>query len=118
MGPLSVPSGGCSGRDAADSAITGLVGLESGLDDDRFSDDELTALALAAEPDPVVEPDAVPIALGPRFSSSMLGAWYMPAVAMHRSSGWRRPVVVALVATLVVLEALGLCSVFGQVVVG
>ncbi len=42
----------------------------------------------------------------------------MPAASASRVSGWRTPVVVTLVVTLLVLEALGLCSVFGQVVAG
>jgi hypothetical protein len=42
----------------------------------------------------------------------------MPAATSFGLRGWKRPVLLGVVVTLVVLEALGLCSVFGQVVVG
>lgn len=50
--------------------------------------------------------------------AAALPAWYMPAVTLRHSSGAKRALVVSIVVTLVVLEALGLCSVFGQVVIG
>jgi len=86
--------------------------------DEPISDEELEALALAADPNETAGIDAVPFFATPAYGAHLLSSWYMPAVAMRRSSGWHKPVVIAIVATLVVLEALGLCSVFGQVVVG
>lgn len=47
----------------------------------------------------------------------MLPSWYMPALR-GRLFGWRAGVVVVIVATLLTLEILGLCSAFGQVVIG
>ncbi|HUY31105.1 MAG TPA: hypothetical protein VMV02_08960 [Acidimicrobiales bacterium] len=82
-----------------------------------MTDAELTELALAAEPDGRIDPDAVPLVLGDE-GGGLLASWYMPPATVARVSGWKAPVVVTLVVTLVVLEALGLCSVFGQVVVG
>lgn len=86
--------------------------------DDELSDDELAELALAAPLDTPVPADAVPLVLSSGNAPSGLPAWYMPAVALRHSSGTKRAIVVAIVATLLVLEALGLCSVFGQVVIG
>lgn len=80
------------------------------------TDDELAELALADACDDQVPEDAVPLRLGDH--DGLLAPWYMPAVGTTRVSGWRTPVVLTIVLTLVVLEALGLCSVFGQVVVG
>ena len=42
----------------------------------------------------------------------------MPAAMARPGKAWRVPVVLTLVTAFVVLEALGLCSVFGHVVVG
>jgi len=87
-------------------------------EDELPSDEELCALALAGSPDAELPADAVPLEwVMPRATAS-LPAWYMPALAAGRLAGGRRVVVVTLVAVLVALEALGLCSVFGQVVIG
>lgn len=85
-------------------------------EDIEISDDELTTMALAAGADSPLGADAVPLHLGPSYA--MLGSWYMAPISTKRLSGWRMPVVIAIVATLVALEALGLCSIFGQVVIG
>lgn len=82
------------------------------------TDEELTAQALAAETDAPLDADAVPLWPPQAPGAGMLGAWYMPPARTRHLYGWRRPVVIAIVTTLVLLEALGLCSVFGQVVVG
>jgi len=83
----------------------------------RISDAELAELALAASDDGQIDADAVPLAIGGGYGG-FLGSWYMPPVTATRVSGWRTPILLTIVVTLVVLEALGLCSVFGQVVVG
>ncbi len=90
------------------------------LDGSPITDAELEELALASDLEAPIPDDAVPIelALLSRAAPTGLASWYMPAVISARSSGWRRPVVIGIVGTLVVLEALGLCSVFGQVVIG
>lgn len=62
------------------------------------------------------EPDGIPRAPIPP-ESGLLSSWYMPA-ATRRVHGWRAVVVVGIIVVLLVLEALGLCSVFGQVVIG
>lgn len=82
-----------------------------------LSDDELTALALAADPDQEPDPDAVPL----QWSSgdSLLPAWYMPAVSVRASSSrrMRRTIIVVLIImAFIALNAMGLCSTYGQVV--
>ncbi len=84
---------------------------------EMITDEELTDLALQAE---TVDPRKVTgVAIAPvQCASSSLSDWYMPAIASQRVKGWRFWVMVSLVGVLLVLEALGLCSVFGQVVIG
>ena len=84
----------------------------------EISDTELSELALRADPNCPITDDAVPLRLAPAHASSLLGAWYMPPLAARRVSGWRMWVMLSIVGILLVLEALGLCSVFGQVVIG
>jgi hypothetical protein len=84
---------------------------------DDISDEELTELALAADPNQSLQ-DARPIAevIG-RGGESTLPEWYMPAVmggGLHLS-GWRRGLIFTFITALVVIEAFGLCSTYGQI---
>lgn len=90
-----------------DQDETGALGLE-------LSDEELTALALAADPDAPLNEDAVPFQV-PLGGSPALPGWYMPAVTAHHVRGWRVPVVVLLVASFLLIDALGLCMTYGWV---
>ncbi len=86
----------------------------------EFTDEELTALALASNPDDVViDDDAVPFG-GLDRGAALLPAWYMPAPlgagSVPRS---RNAVVVAiLVASMFVVNAVGLCVTYGIPEVG
>jgi len=85
----------------------------------RISDDELTALALAADPDAPLDPDAVPwheylAASGALLAPAALPGWYMAAVTARHGGRWRFVVIAALVVAFVVIEAVGLCSTYGQ----
>ncbi len=86
--------------------------------EDQFTDDELAAFALEADPDPSLT-DARPIheILGVSGEST-LPEWYMPPVmrGLPRVHGWRRGVIFTFVLTLVVIEAFGLCSTYGQII--
>jgi hypothetical protein len=85
-----------------------------------LNDDELTALALAADPDLPVDDDAIDVweyvGVG---RPEPLPSWYMPA-PMHprRIEGWRRVVVwcgvVSVIASFVAINACGLCNTYGQ----
>jgi hypothetical protein len=81
-----------------------------------IGEDELTALALAAEPLLSPADDAVPLADYLAQEPGLLPAWYMPTPMNRVSPRWQLPVVLALVAAFLVIEAFGLCSTFGQIV--
>ena len=89
-------------------------------DEGPISDEELAAEALAADPELVVAVDAVPwsVAVGVD-DPTLLPDWYMPApdggTTVRR--GWRRRVGVGLVTTFVLINAAGLCSTYGAVVI-
>lgn len=78
-------------------------------------DDELTALALAADPDTAVDDDAVP--LTPEPGTGLLPGWYMPAPmgGIPLLTGWRRRVGLLIVAAFLLINAYGLCSTYGHV---
>jgi hypothetical protein len=87
----------------------------------ELSDDELAALALAADPDPVLGDDAVPIRpLDQPADHPLLPSWYMPAPASSMGSrpGWRRRVAVTVVASILAINAAGLCVTYGPVTFG
>jgi hypothetical protein len=79
-----------------------------------ISDAELAAEAVAADPDPCLD-GALPFhrVVGTETEGD-LPAWYMPAPMVGaRLLGWRRSVVLTFVASLLVIEAAGLCTTFG-----
>ena len=84
-----------------------------------LTDDELTALALAADPDVEMGEDAVSVwdLAEPEADADLLPAWYMPS-PMTRSRllhGWRRTVVLLVIASFLLINAYGLCSTYGWV---
>ena len=108
--------------------MTTALGLDPRPDDRRtdepgggVSDDELAALALAADPDPDVDDDAVSLwDLQAPDGAPLLPDWYMPAPAGggRRLHDWRRWVIPVVIAAFVVINAYGLCSTYGQVTFG
>ena len=82
---------------------------------DEVGDDELSALALAADPETEVNDDAVP--LTGLTVPSLLPGWYMPAPmgGVPLLQGWRRRVGQLIVASFVLINAYGLCSTYGWV---
>jgi hypothetical protein len=80
-----------------------------------LTDDELTALALAADPDEPLDEYAVPLHIHlAQFAGAALPQWYMPPAMARSGPRWRRPVVMAIIAAFLLIEALGLCNTFGQ----
>ena len=86
-----------------------------------ITDEELTALALAADPDCEVENDAIPLwEVAHDDTGELLPAWYMPS-PMARTRllyGWRRSLVLLLIASFILINAAGLCVTYGWVQFG
>ena len=79
-----------------------------------FSEEELTELALAADPDAAPDPDAVPLPLYLGQLPLMLPQWYMPPAIVGRGGRWRVALVLTLVLAFVIIDAWGLCSTYGS----
>ncbi len=79
-----------------------------------LDDEELTALALAADPGQAIDPNARPFVVGD--DSGLLPPWYMPAPAMRAKKPWQVAVVLFVVGTLVLISGLGLCITYGYLV--
>lgn len=80
---------------------------------DVFTDEELTALALAADPRAPLDPDAVAWRPASGLAWSELPEWYMArpsAVARGRGT---KLVILAIVAGLLIIDAFGLCVTSG-----
>ncbi len=81
----------------------------------EISDEELTALALAADPDAPLDDDAVPFDAHLAEFPELLPSWYMPAPSAYRRSRRRAALVVLIIAALLVINACGLCITSGHV---
>ncbi len=97
--------------DAADAERDGATAAAV-LDGGPISDAELTAQALAADPDAPLDPDAQPWP-NDRGMQSALPVWYMPPAAGIRGSRRRRVVVAVLVAAFLTVSGAGLCVTYG-----
>jgi hypothetical protein len=88
-----------------------------GVSNDGFchalTDDELTELALAADPHAPLPDDAVPIDLHLARAGPSLPLWYMPPAVTRGGRRWRTPVVIAIVAAFLLIEVTGLCNTYG-----
>ncbi len=78
-----------------------------------ITDEELTELALAADPEAPLPDDAVPIGLHLSRFAAPLPLWYMPPVVRSGGRRWKTPVVLTVVFAFVLIEALGLCNTYG-----
>lgn len=79
----------------------------------QVDEDELTALALAADPDLPIADDAVPISFADDEADGLLPAWYMPAPMSAGRGSSRRWLLGAMVLVLVVINGAGLCVTYG-----
>ena len=104
-------------------AVPGVEDVDlTSTDKQALTDDELTELALAADPDAPIAADAVPLgellaAGGSSGGNELLPGWYMP-VPMGGGrllTGWRRRTVLVIVASFLLINAYGLCSTYGWV---
>jgi hypothetical protein len=82
-----------------------------------LTDEELAALALAADPGAPLDPQAVPmdVYLGAVSGTRpALPLWYMPpSVGRRLRRRWLLPVVLVIVAAFVLIDAFGLCNTYG-----
>ena len=91
-------------------ALTGTA-----LMDDPGSEEELCRLAMAADPDAPLSRHAIPLSLHlAQFAGAALPGWYMAPASARSGRRWRTPIVVAIVSSFLLIEALGLCNTFGQ----
>jgi hypothetical protein len=74
-----------------------------------FTEEELTELALGADPDPEIPTGAVPFDLG--RADGLLPSWYMPAPV--RADGWRGRVIGIVILLVLGINVLGLCVTYG-----
>jgi hypothetical protein len=81
-----------------------------------LTDDELAALALAADPDAPLGEDALPLSLYPGEIFGALPLWYMPPAMARGLRGWRTLPIFAIIASFLVISAFGLCITYGQLV--
>jgi hypothetical protein len=89
--------------DDEDAWVSGLI-----------SDDELAALALAADPDEPLADDAVPLDVYLGQSAGPLPEWYMAPVSARRIRRGPQMVILVLIGAFLLIEAFGLCSTYGQ----
>ncbi len=78
-----------------------------------FSDEELTALALAADPITSLGDDAVAWNGVEDRTPSLLPNWYMPSPSYHVRGRGTRLVVIGLIVGFLVIDAFGLCFTSG-----
>jgi len=89
------------------------------IDHPWISDTELDAEALAADPDAIIDEDAVSLwTINPRREVALLPEWYAPPPMARRQplTGWRRRLAILTVMAFVAINAYGLCSTYGQIV--
>jgi len=84
-----------------------------------LDDEELAALAMAADPEAEIAADAVSLwDLAGWNGEQLLPAWYMPAPVRRSSARWQRWVIGLVVASFVLINGHGLCSTYGPVAFG
>ena len=84
------------------------------LTESPISDEELTAMALAADPEIDLDSEAVPWSAEEDDGDGLLPGWYMPVPVTGRR-GWVPRVAAALViVSFLVINALGFCITYGH----
>jgi hypothetical protein len=78
-----------------------------------FSDEELSALALAADPITALAEDAVAWSAVGTEPPGLLPNWYMPVPSYQLRGRLSRAVVITLIAGFLVIDAFGLCITSG-----
>ena len=74
-----------------------------------ITDDELTELAMSAEPHDPMADDAVPFRPLEAEGQPLLPDWYMPASAGRARRDWRSRVAISMAIGLVLISSCGFC---------
>ena len=82
-------------------------------DPDAISDEELAALALAADPNAALDPGAQPWDGAVLHQHGLLPDWYMPTPAAARLGRLPRALVISLIVGFLMINAAGLCITSG-----
>lgn len=80
---------------------------------DTLTDEELTTMALAADPNAPLDPDAVPWLGGPAAHQSLLPDWYMPSPMAIRHGRATQFAIIFIVLGFLIIDAFGLCVTSG-----
>jgi hypothetical protein len=86
---------------------------EAWSDGDQISDAELTELALAADPNPIFDRDAVPWNPADGEGVQLLPEWYMPMPRTRRKGSWPKATAAVVVVGFLLIGAWGLCITSG-----
>jgi hypothetical protein len=78
-----------------------------------LTDEELTTLALSADPNAPLPPEAVPIAVHLAQLGPSLPLWYMPPAVRLGGRRWKAPFVIAIVSAFLLIDLMGLCNTYG-----
>ncbi len=81
--------------------------------EEPLTDEELTSLALAADPTAPLSADAVPLSWHLARVPIALPGWYMAPATASVGPRWRRPVVLTVVGAFLLIDAFGLCNTYG-----
>ena len=90
-----------------------LDDIDTDIDDLDITDEELTELALAADPDLPLADDAVPFHSLQPIGEQILPDWYMPAVTGRARWDWRAAVAISIAVGLVLINAFAICVTYG-----
>ena len=82
--------------------------------DSLLTDEELAAMAMAADPDAGLAPDAVPWSPGQDDDGvTLLPSWYMPMPRTRARGSWPQAVAAVVVVGFLVIGSCGLCITSG-----
>jgi hypothetical protein len=82
-------------------------------DPPAISDEDLEAMALAADPDVVLDDDAVPFVIDGLAGADLLPGWYMPVPQSTKRTPARMIGAATIIGALVLVNAAGLCVTYG-----
>jgi hypothetical protein len=81
--------------------------------EEPLTDEELSSLALSADPRVPLAEDAVPMSVHLARFAPTLPLWYMPPPVSRSGRRWKAPLVIAIVSAFLLIDAMGLCNTYG-----